>query len=137
MSVVRVAESGRLKVRRSVAGFAGPRRRVPLPTTLSALPRIDVVLLSHNHYDHLDRGTVHALAAQPGGPPLFVVPLGVDTFAGDPISGFGLQSADYLRLGQTLAGLGLPTVFTFEGGYAVDAVGTNAVNLLEGFHRTV
>ncbi len=69
--------------RASPAGFAGPRRRVPLPTTLSALPRIDVVLLSHNHYDHLDRGTVHALAAQPGGPPLFVVPLGVDLWMRD------------------------------------------------------
>jgi N-acyl-phosphatidylethanolamine-hydrolysing phospholipase D len=64
--------------RASPVPFAGPRRLVPLPTTLAALPRIDVVLLSHNHYDHLDRGTVHALAAQPGGPPLFVVPLGVD-----------------------------------------------------------
>ena len=38
-------------------------------------------------------------------------------------------------VGQALASLGLPTVFTFEGGYAVDEVGTNAVNLLEGFQR--
>jgi acetoin utilization deacetylase AcuC-like enzyme len=62
-----------------------------------------------------------------------VVPMGLDTFAGDPISGFCLQSADYWAVGAALAGAGLPTVFTFEGGYAVDAVGTNAVNLLEGF----
>jgi len=64
--------------RASPVPFAGPKRLVPLPTTLAALQRIDVVLLSHNHYDHLDRGTAHALAAQPGGSPLFVVPLGVD-----------------------------------------------------------
>jgi acetoin utilization deacetylase AcuC-like enzyme len=64
-----------------------------------------------------------------------VVPMGLDTFVGDPISGFCLQSADYLAVGAALAGAGLPTVFTFEGGYAVDAVGTNAVNLLEGFCR--
>jgi N-acyl-phosphatidylethanolamine-hydrolysing phospholipase D len=64
--------------RASPVPFAGPRRLVPLPTALSSLPRIDVVLLSHNHYDHLDHGTVQALNAQPGGPPLFVVPLGVD-----------------------------------------------------------
>ena len=64
-----------------------------------------------------------------------VVPLGVDTFAGDPISGFGLQSADYLQVGQTLASLGLPTVFTFEGGYAVAEVGINTVNVLEGFKQ--
>jgi len=64
-----------------------------------------------------------------------VVPMGLDTFEGDPISGFTLQSPDYFAVGEALAGAGLPTVFTFEGGYAVDAVGTNAVNLLEGFER--
>lgn len=64
-----------------------------------------------------------------------VVPMGLDTFEGDPISGFTLKSADYFAVGRALAGAGLPTVFTFEGGYAVDAVGTNAVNLLEGFQQ--
>jgi acetoin utilization deacetylase AcuC-like enzyme len=62
-----------------------------------------------------------------------VVSLGVDTFEGDPISGFGLRSADYLQLGQDLARAGLPTVFVFEGGYAVAEVGVNTVNVLEGF----
>ena len=62
-----------------------------------------------------------------------VVSLGVDTFAGDPISGFALQSEDYLRMGERLAAVGLPTVLVFEGGYAVDAVGVNVVNVLEAF----
>jgi acetoin utilization deacetylase AcuC-like enzyme len=62
-----------------------------------------------------------------------VVPLGVDTFAGDPISGFTLQSADYLHVGRALAEAKLPTVFVFEGGYAVAEVGINVVNVLEGF----
>ncbi|MDE2627210.1 MAG: histone deacetylase family protein [Burkholderiales bacterium] len=62
-----------------------------------------------------------------------VVALGVDTFEGDPISGFRLRSADYLQVGQDLASASLPTVFVFEGGYAVDAVGINTVNVLEGF----
>jgi acetoin utilization deacetylase AcuC-like enzyme len=62
-----------------------------------------------------------------------VVSLGVDTFAGDPISGFTLQSDDYLRVGERLAAAGLPTVFVFEGGYAVAEVGVNTVNVLEGF----
>lgn len=62
-----------------------------------------------------------------------VVPLGVDTFEGDPISGFTLGSDDYLRIGASLATLALPTVFVFEGGYAVAEVGVNAVNVLEGF----
>jgi len=62
-----------------------------------------------------------------------VVSLGLDTFEGDPISGFKLKSADYLQVGQDLAAAGLPTVFVFEGGYAVAEVGINAVNVLQGF----
>ena len=62
-----------------------------------------------------------------------VVSLGLDTFAGDPISGFTLCSEDYLRVGEDLAALDLPTVLVFEGGYAVAEVGLNAVNVLEGF----
>ncbi|HEY0823470.1 MAG TPA: histone deacetylase family protein, partial [Ramlibacter sp.] len=62
-----------------------------------------------------------------------VVSLGLDTFAGDPIAGFTLASDDYLRVGEDLAAAGLPALFVFEGGYAVDEVGVNAVNVLEGF----
>jgi acetoin utilization deacetylase AcuC-like enzyme len=62
-----------------------------------------------------------------------VVALGVDTFEGDPISGFGLKSADYLQVGKDIAALGLPTVIVFEGGYAVAEVGVNVANVLEGF----
>lgn len=62
-----------------------------------------------------------------------VVSLGLDTFEGDPISGFQLRSEDYLRVGADLAAAGLPTVFVFEGGYAVAEIGINAVNVLEGF----
>jgi acetoin utilization deacetylase AcuC-like enzyme len=64
-----------------------------------------------------------------------VVATGLDTFEGDPISGFRLRSEDYLQAGADIAGLGLPTAFTFEGGYAVAEVGINAVNLLQGFEQ--
>lgn len=57
--------------------WAGPKRQTPPGLTPSQLPRIDVVLLSHSHYDHLDEGSVKALAAQAGGPPLCIVPLGL------------------------------------------------------------
>ena len=63
--------------RASPLSFMGPRRRVPLPMTLAQLPHIDVVLISHNHYDHLDRASVQQLNRQAGGPPLFLVPLGI------------------------------------------------------------
>ena len=66
-----------------------------------------------------------------------VVSLGLDTFIDDPISGFKLCSEDYLRIGEYLAKLGLPTVFVFEGGYAVKALGINAVNVLEGFEQQI
>jgi acetoin utilization deacetylase AcuC-like enzyme len=78
----------------------------------------------------------HALdrIAQSGAGAL-VVSLGVDTFEGDPISGFRLRGDDYLRLGEDIAGTGLPTVFVFEGGYAVAEVGVNAANVLDGFSQ--
>jgi len=83
-------------------------------------------------HDALVQGVdaVRAFGAQ-----ALVVALGVDTFEGDPISGFHLRSADYLQVGASLAVLGLPTVFTFEGGYAVAEVGVNVANVLEGFGR--
>ena len=64
-----------------------------------------------------------------------VVSLGLDTFAGDPIAGFTLASDDYLHVGEDLAAAGLPTLFVFEGGYAVAEVGVNAVNVLQGFEQ--
>jgi acetoin utilization deacetylase AcuC-like enzyme len=66
-------------------------------------------------------------------PDVLVVSLGVDTFKDDPISQFKLDSPDYLRMGERLERLGLPTLFVMEGGYAVEEIGINAVNVLEGF----
>jgi len=63
--------------RASPLSFAGPRREQPPGVALHELPAIDAVLVSHNHYDHLDLPSCRALAAQPGGGPLFVVPLGL------------------------------------------------------------
>jgi N-acyl-phosphatidylethanolamine-hydrolysing phospholipase D len=63
--------------RASPVSFAGPKRLVPLAIPAAQLPRIDVMLLSHNHYDHLDKQSVKDLNAQAGGPPLFIVPLGM------------------------------------------------------------
>jgi acetoin utilization deacetylase AcuC-like enzyme len=62
-----------------------------------------------------------------------VVSLGLDTFAGDPISRFALQSADFAQLGERLAALRKPTVLVLEGGYAAAELGTNAMQVLAGF----
>jgi len=65
--------------RASPFGFVGPRRHHPPGVAQAELPPIDLVLVSHNHYDHLDEHAVRLLAAQPGGSPLFIVPLGCAT----------------------------------------------------------
>ena len=62
--------------RASPFSFAGPKRAQPAAIGLDALPPLSAVVISHNHYDHLDRTSVKALAArQPDLP--FLVPLGL------------------------------------------------------------
>ncbi|MFJ8795796.1 MBL fold metallo-hydrolase [Streptomyces sp. NPDC102462] len=69
--------------------FAGPKRLHPVPLPLAALGPVDVVVISHDHYDHLDLPTIKALA---GTDTLFAVPLGV----GAHLEHWGV-SADRLR----------------------------------------
>jgi len=59
----------------SPAAFAGPRRLHEPPVPLSAVGRVDAVVISHDHYDHLDLVTVRELLATQEAP--FLVPLGV------------------------------------------------------------
>ena len=60
--------------RASPFDWIGPRRWYPPVIALADLPPIDAVVISHDHYDHLDQRTIQALAARPT---TFVVPLGV------------------------------------------------------------
>jgi L-ascorbate metabolism protein UlaG (beta-lactamase superfamily) len=53
----------------------GPQRMHEVPVPLEALPAVDAVLISHDHYDHLDIDTIVGLARAQRAP--FVVPLGV------------------------------------------------------------
>jgi acetoin utilization deacetylase AcuC-like enzyme len=66
-------------------------------------------------------------------PDALVISLGVDTFENDPISFFKLKSKDFTQMGKTIASMNLPTLFIMEGGYAVEEIGTNTVNVLKGF----
>jgi L-ascorbate metabolism protein UlaG (beta-lactamase superfamily) len=60
----------------SPSALVGPRRLHPVPWAIEDLPELDAVVISHDHYDHLDMVTVRRLAARQ--PSLtFVVPLGV------------------------------------------------------------
>jgi acetoin utilization deacetylase AcuC-like enzyme len=67
------------------------------------------------------------------GADLLVCSFGADTFAGDPISAFALDTADYAPIARRVAGLGLPTLVVMEGGYAVDELGANVAAFLGGF----
>jgi L-ascorbate metabolism protein UlaG (beta-lactamase superfamily) len=70
--------------RASPFGFAGPQRYVPPGIPLDDLPKVDVILISHNHYDSFDDFSLERLAAKfPGA--LVLAPLG----NGDPIRKFG------------------------------------------------
>jgi len=59
-------------------GLLGPKRVCPPALRLGELPRIDVVLLSHNHYDHLDLSALRWLARHRR--PQFVAPLGLKSW---------------------------------------------------------
>jgi len=61
-----------------------------------------------------------------------VISAGFDTFERDPIGDLGLRTADYGEIGRMVGGLGLPMIVLQEGGYAVEALGANAVALLRG-----
>jgi L-ascorbate metabolism protein UlaG (beta-lactamase superfamily) len=61
--------------RASPVRFAGPRRLHAPPVPLESLPRVDAILISHDHYDHLDMDTVRTLLRTQDAP--FLVPLGV------------------------------------------------------------
>ncbi|KND44630.1 MULTISPECIES: MBL fold metallo-hydrolase [Streptomyces] len=69
--------------------FAGPRRLHPVPVPLAALGPVDVVVISHDHYDHLDMPSIKELA---GTDTVFAVPLGV----GAHLEHWGV-SADRIR----------------------------------------
>jgi N-acyl-phosphatidylethanolamine-hydrolysing phospholipase D len=66
--------------RASPVTFFGPRRAQPPGIAIADLPPIDVVVVSHNHYDHLDRLSAVQLNERSGGRTLFLVPLGIGPF---------------------------------------------------------
>jgi acetoin utilization deacetylase AcuC-like enzyme len=76
----------------------------------------------------LSDGLAAIRAFDPDGP--LIVSLGFDTYHADPICNLALQTEDYGRIGTSIAGLGLGVVALQEGGYAVEALGANAVAFL-------
>jgi L-ascorbate metabolism protein UlaG (beta-lactamase superfamily) len=77
--------------RASPYGWVGPRRWYPPLIALEDLPPVDVVLISHDHYDHLDMGTIQAMRSWSN---LFVVPLGV----GAHLAAWGIPDSRIVEL---------------------------------------
>ena len=74
-----------LSERSSPVGFAGPKRFSEIPISSEEMPDIDILLISHDHYDHLDYQTILELKGKVSH---FVVPLGVDTI----LKGWGVEA---------------------------------------------
>lgn len=66
--------------------FAGPRRFSEIPITPENLPHIDVVLISHGHYDHLDYNSIRQIDEKVG---QYLVPLGVESY----LMGWGVDES--------------------------------------------
>jgi acetoin utilization deacetylase AcuC-like enzyme len=66
------------------------------------------------------------------GPRLLIVSYGADTFETDPISRFRLTTRDMQRIGARVRSLGVPTLSVMEGGYRIDALGSNVEAYLAG-----
>lgn len=79
--------------RASPVGFAGPRRVNAPGIAFEDLPPIDLVLLSHNHYDHLDITTLRRLHAAHN--PQVLTPLGNDAILKDEISALSVSAHDW------------------------------------------
>ncbi|MGH7322803.1 MAG: MBL fold metallo-hydrolase [Candidatus Rokuibacteriota bacterium] len=87
-------------------GLVGVRRHTPPGIAFEDLPPIDFVLISHDHYDHLDEPTVRRLAQTSN--PRFVVPLGVKAWLEDR----GITNAVELDWGESVTVKGLTIVCT-------------------------
>ena len=77
-SGVRIATDPFLTEFASPISWAGPRRYVESGIGLENLPKLDVVIISHSHYDHLDEGTINALSNKEQ--VHVIVPLGLKSF---------------------------------------------------------
>lgn len=105
---------------RGGAGAEGTTLNLPLPRGTGIAPylaALDTALAAVKRF----------------GPDLLIVSFGADTFAGDPISGFALATAEYPTVAAQIVALALPTLVVMEGGYATAELGANVAAFLSGF----
>ena len=98
--------------RTSPVSFAGPKRYSPTPCTLDELPEVDLVVISHDHYDHMDSDTLLKLYEKRKGSIHFMVALGNSS----RLHGFGIGKDAVTELDW------------WEGAH-VDVAGVGSINL--------
>lgn len=115
--------------RASPFSFIGPKRRTPPGLTLGQLPHIEVVVISHSHYDHLDVDSVQALNKQASGPPLFLVPLGLKAW----FAGKGIDNVQELDWGDHTRAAGLDFWFVPSTHWSARSLGDRNDTLWGGW----
>ena len=68
-------------------------------------------------------------------PAALVVSLGFDAYEKDPSALLSVGTDGFRACGRAIGALGLPTLLVQEGGYVIEALGTNLVAFLDGFDR--
>ena len=108
--------------------WAGPRRVMDPAMSLEALPPLDVILLSHNHYDHLDKGAVkHLTRANPNA--TWIVSLGLTPY----IRPWGVRNIVELDWWQTADVNGLRVTATPARHFSARGLGDRNKSLWSGF----
>ena len=115
--------------RASPFSFVGPKRRMPPGLAIAELPHIDAVVISHSHYDHLDLASVRALNKQAGGPPHFLVPLGIKRW----LSKQGINNAEELDWGDRTRVAGLDFWFLPATHWSARGIGDRNETLWGGW----
>ena len=115
--------------RASPVQFAGPKRAQPPGLAIDQLPPIDVVLISHNHYDHLDKNTVLALSNRARAATLFIVPLGLKSWFND----LGISNVKELDWWNSVTVKGVEFNFTPVQHWSARSLGDRSQTLWGGW----
>ncbi|MES2055131.1 MAG: MBL fold metallo-hydrolase [Pseudomonadota bacterium] len=116
--------------RASPLSFLGPKRVTAPGIAFEDLPPIDAVLISHNHYDHLDIATLRRLHAAHA--PLLVMPLGNDAIVRSAVPGARIVSGDWHD--RIDLGAGVATTLTRANHWSARRLGDRRMALWAGHY---